>query len=128
MILPVRKKWIICIGMPVATLAFLAFYFMVDPAWKFMPRCPVYHLTGLKCPGCGTQRALHALLHGDFAAAWGFNPALILSIPLLLLIALSAAMRERAPRFYRTMHSVPLIIATGTAFLLWFLLRNILPL
>ncbi len=28
----------------------------------------------MQCPGCGTTRALHALVHGDVAAAFGWNP------------------------------------------------------
>lgn len=39
-------------------------------------------LTGYDCPGCGAQRALHALLHGDISGAWGYNPALFFLVPL----------------------------------------------
>ncbi|WP_185816802.1 DUF2752 domain-containing protein [Hymenobacter metallilatus] len=42
-------------------------------------------LTGLHCPGCGTQRALHALLHGRMRAAAGHNLLAALCTPLLLL-------------------------------------------
>ena len=37
--------------------------------------------TGLLCPGCGALRALHQLLHGHLAAAFRFNPVLIVSLP-----------------------------------------------
>jgi hypothetical protein len=53
----------------------------------FYPRCPLYVLTGLQCAGCGTLRALHSLLHGDLAQAVAFNPILVFSIPLLLLLS-----------------------------------------
>ena len=45
------------------------------------PQCVFHSLTGLQCPGCGTTRALHALLHGNVAAAWHFNAALFFFVP-----------------------------------------------
>jgi hypothetical protein len=50
-------------------------------AWY--PRCPFFSLTGLFCPGCGSARMLHALAHGDFRAAAGFNVLLVCVLPLL---------------------------------------------
>lgn len=47
------------------------------------PRCPFNVLTGLLCPGCGATRAVHALLHGEFARAWCFNPLLLALLPLV---------------------------------------------
>ena len=48
------------------------FYFAVDPAtFPFMPQCVFHRLTGLQCVGCGSQRMLHALLHGDIAGDSG---------------------------------------------------------
>src|SRR5690606_2629375 len=46
-------------------LAVVGFYGLVDPATGILPSCPFYTLTHWYCPGCGSQRALHALLHGD---------------------------------------------------------------
>ena len=43
-------------------------------------------LTGLKCPGCGSQRAVHALLHADLASAFAHNALLVLSLPYLALL------------------------------------------
>ena len=48
------------------------------------PPCPTRALLGLLCPGCGTLRATHALLHGDLAGAWSANPLFILALPLFL--------------------------------------------
>ena len=42
---------------------------------RFYPRCPL-SLLGISCPGCGTLRALHYYLHGDFVRAFRFNPLL----------------------------------------------------
>lgn len=43
--------------------------------------CPFLATTGFYCPGCGTLRALHALMSGDPVTAWSFNPLLIASLP-----------------------------------------------
>ena len=48
------------------------------------PVCPVRFLTGLACPGCGSLRALHDLLHGNWSAAWRLNPLAMLLLPALL--------------------------------------------
>ena len=45
-------------------------------------RCPFYELTGLYCPGCGSGRAVTALLHGRVGAAFRWNPLVfLLGIP-----------------------------------------------
>lgn len=38
-------------------------------------QCPVASLTHHPCPGCGSTRAVRALLSLDFATAFRFNPA-----------------------------------------------------
>lgn len=101
-------------------------YYFVDPAGRWMPKCPVYTITGLKCPGCGTQRALHSLLHGDIADAWRFNAGLLVCVPLLILLWTAWLMRNRWTRLYRFLHSSPVILGIGFLLLLWGILRNIL--
>lgn len=55
-----------------------------DPATSgIFPPCPVHYLTGWYCPGCGSLRALHQLLHGNLRAAWAMNPLTILLLPYL---------------------------------------------
>ncbi|MGH9958690.1 MAG: DUF2752 domain-containing protein, partial [Pyrinomonadaceae bacterium] len=61
------------------------FLYVIEPAKvTFLPLCPVRALTGFQCPGCGTTRGLHQLLHGNLVAAFELNPLLILSLPFLL--------------------------------------------
>lgn len=55
-----------------------------EPAGQFFyPRCWMYAVTGLKCPGCGVLRASHALLRGDFALAWTLNPLWVCYVPVI---------------------------------------------
>ena len=49
--------------------------------------CPFRALTGFACPGCGTTRMLHHLLHGDVTAAFSYNPLTFLLLPVALWLA-----------------------------------------
>ena len=40
-------------------------------------------MTGLLCPGCGTLRALHQLLHGHLKSALLLNPLAVMALPVL---------------------------------------------
>lgn len=105
----------------------LCLYFFFDPSEAgWFPRCPFYGLTGLKCPGCGTQRALHQLLEGNVAEACRYNAALIAGIPLILVLLSAAALKTRYPAFYRAVNSGWIINAILAALIAWTVLRNIL--
>ncbi len=76
-------------GAAVATALVL---WRIDPnIGRVLPPCPLHALTGLYCPGCGSTRALHALLHGDVGQAMAMNPLLVLALPVLAAMALNAA-------------------------------------
>jgi hypothetical protein len=69
--------------------------FVFDPAASALfPPCPVRLLTGWLCPGCGTLRAAHQLLHGHVAAAWALNPLLVGVSPLFLAVLAAQARSE----------------------------------
>lgn len=58
---------------------------LVDPARSHRyPRCIFLSLTGLECPGCGTTRAMHQMLHGDLLHALDLNPLAMVALPWLL--------------------------------------------
>ncbi len=60
----------------------------IEPAGQFFfPRCWLYQLTGIQCPGCGATRAVHALLNGEFERAWRLNALVVGAIPLLAWLA-----------------------------------------
>ena len=66
-------------------IAGVAYLFVFEPGKSgFFPPCPFRFLTGLQCPGCGSTRALHQILHGNFEAAFMLNPLLTLGIPFML--------------------------------------------
>ncbi len=48
--------------------------------------CLFYNLTGHPCLGCGMTRAVASALHGDFMAAYRFNPRIVVAGPLLMLL------------------------------------------
>lgn len=55
--------------------------------------CPFRLITGLLCPGCGVTRLCLALLRGDLAGAWQADPALLLLLPALVLLAIRLSVR-----------------------------------
>jgi hypothetical protein len=78
------------VALVAAAAAAAGLLWIVDPhqAGNPLPPCPSRWLTGLFCPGCGSTRALHALLHGDLPGALAMNPLLVLSLPAVAVLAL----------------------------------------
>ena len=104
---------------------FLYIYANYDPSELPFPKCLIFWTTGVKCPGCGSQRALHSLLQGDIAGAFHFNAALILLLPLLLLLVLAYFLRDKFPRLYRFTYKPYLSWGLLIFILLWTLFRNL---
>src|SRR6476660_8733928 len=66
-----------------------------DPATAgVFPPCPLRYLTGFYCPGCGSLRAMHALLHGELGRAWAMNPLMIVTLPFVTYGLVSEALLE----------------------------------
>ena len=78
-------------GMPLKLLALLStgaaavgLLFVFDPVRSpIFPPCPFHEITGFHCPGCGSLRAIHQLLHGHVEAAFRLNPFMALLLPFL---------------------------------------------
>ena len=103
----------------------LALY-LFDPASSVLfPKCPFFLLTGLKCPGCGSQRALHELVHLHIGEALRFNAALVLSVPFLATLAAAFLLRRQFPGFYAKVNSLPVILTVLALLLLWWVFRNL---
>ena len=90
------------------------------------PICPFLGLTGFHCPGCGTLRALHQLLHGNIIDALGYNPFTVLSLPFIAYSLADGAMRgfrvKGLPRFFVPHQYIWALFVGIVAF--W-LLRNV---
>ncbi|HVF21452.1 MAG TPA: DUF2752 domain-containing protein [Pyrinomonadaceae bacterium] len=72
-------------GIWLLLIAGAVYLFIFEPGRTgFFPVCLFRFLTGLTCPGCGTTRALHAILHGELERAFMLNPLLLLASPLLV--------------------------------------------
>lgn len=69
------------IGIPIAILALGMLYFNLNPkSFAYFPKCPFYSFTGLYCPGCGSQRAFHEMLHGNLWVGIQHNFLIILAL------------------------------------------------
>lgn len=117
-----RRQIVACVA---AAAAVAAVYFAVDPMQApWMPKCMLHVVTGFDCPGCGSQRALHALLHGDLPGAFRANALLLAMIPYILLILYAELFRERVPRLFRAVYSQAAIIAVVAVVMAWGVVRN----
>jgi hypothetical protein len=74
---PAQTLIIAALGLAAVPLLALA-----DPsANPFFPPCPFHAVTGWLCPGCGSTRAMHALLHGHLIEALQLNPLAVAAVP-----------------------------------------------
>ena len=71
---------------PLPVLAALGMLLGAGAATLWAPGCPVREMTGLKCPGCGSGRAMAALLQGDVMAMMYWN-ALLVTLAMFLMAA-----------------------------------------
>lgn len=74
------------IVLAVLTIVITAFYFCWNPSEiTSLPICPFKNLSGFYCPGCGGQRALHQILHGNFLEAFHSNLLIYIFLPFFIL-------------------------------------------
>ena len=119
-----RGKLLTVVAVGIVAVAIAIAYASVEPSSGYYPRCAFKMLTGLSCPGCGSQRAIHALLQGDFRAAIGFNALFIAEIPLLLLLGFSWLFRDRFPRLGRVLSNQFFILVILATIIIWTIVRN----
>ena len=71
------------------------YFYQNDPAQSetVFILCVTKNISGVDCPGCGSQRAFHELLHGNFIKAAKLNLTIYFFTPLLLFLFLKTALK-----------------------------------
>lgn len=124
-----RCKWFYAAA-AIAVVIVGSVLFLFNPAETgVFPRCPFLMLTGYECPGCGSQRAIHALLHGDIIRAWDYNPLLVIAVPYIIL-GFIAELSFRRSRLIRTvrdrLYSGRAVWIVLTVIIIYWIGRNVL--
>lgn len=101
-------------------------YLLNPSSYWFMPKCPFKLITGLSCPGCGIQRAIHAMLHGKFTEAITYNYYLVYSGPyatsfVFVWLMPKNKFRERIKKVIENRYVVDFYIIS---FVIWLFVRN----
>lgn len=120
-----KKLIIISLG-----VVFVALYYVLDPTEHLvMPKCVFKALTGLNCPLCGGQRAIHAALHGQILDAARYNYFLAFSLPYALILIIENWLMPASP-LQQKIKSIAehraVVITYVALFFVWFLVRNLL--
>lgn len=120
------KRYAFTILLLLIAVVVVAVYFLFDPSQSALfPRCPFLMLTGLKCPGCGSQRAIHSLLQCDIVAAWHYNAFMVTALPAMALYSYAEIVRTRLPKLYGSLHRLTVIWGIFAVVVLWWVLRNV---
>lgn len=78
---PAAKALLLAGGVLLCAAGALVFFAFDPTKVSLFPPCLFHEITGLDCPGCGAQRALHELLHGHLVPAIRFNAMFVASLP-----------------------------------------------
>jgi len=110
-----------------AGVASAVLYRFPPTAYGFYPVCPVHEYLHLECPGCGTTRALAALVHGHLGEAFHFNPLMVgLVLPLAAIYGAAVYTRAvRGSRFRWPQPPKPAIYAGISLIAVFAVLRNL---
>lgn len=102
-------------------------YYFIDPVEvRWMPRCLWKVATGTDCPGCGSQRMAHALMHGDISGAWYANAYALCMLPLVAFLIWLEFVKHHHPKLYAKVHHPVAITFLASSIFLWWLFRNLI--
>ena len=80
------KKWIQLGLFTIIAFALVIYFYQNNPsdAETTFLRCPSNLILGINCPGCGSQRAFHHLLHLEIKEAFRYNALFVLAFPFVI--------------------------------------------
>lgn len=118
-------KWII---IAVAFIILIFIYRNYNPSnSNYFLKCPFLYTTGYKCAGCGSQRAVHALLNFDIKNAIYYNIFLVVTIPYILLgfyLEIRKKTSDKLTKLHRRLYGLKAIIVIFIIILLFWFIRN----
>lgn len=90
--------------------------------------CPSLTLLHIYCPGCGSTRAVAALLHGDLLLALRQNSVIPVMLLMAVLYYLEFALKVWGVRFrFPVIHNKVFITALFVCWLIYAVVRNFVP-
>jgi len=108
------------------SIAVIVLFYFAPGEGGIYPPCPTHYLTNFSCPGCGSLRALHNLLHGNIKEAFFFNPLMVMVLPFLtvwfLLYVLKSIFAVKLPEV-KLKPAIWWLIISGI--ILFMILRNL---
>lgn len=98
--------------------------FHFDPALsRIYPPCLFHQWTGWHCPGCGSSRAAHALVHCNLAKAFSMNPLAFVLLPVAIWEAVASFRADSTlPRVFSTARRIWALVVVV---ILFWICRNI---
>ncbi|MCO4698385.1 hypothetical protein LRR80_04464 [Streptomyces sp. RO-S4] len=112
-------------GLLAAVAGAFAYVAAVDPNEPgHYPVCPLLHLTGLYCPGCGGLRSAHAVAHGDLLTALQANAPAVLGYAAFALLWTVWVVRTARGRPFRLDPPPALVWSAGALLLVFTVVRN----
>lgn len=120
----------IVIGAAISLLlvAFAFMFYLFDPEeMAVFPRCPFLLATGYECPGCGSQRAIHDMLHLDFKSAFSQNALILFLFPYLLFGFYLAFFngKHRFPKWEKLLFGKWVAIFVVSGIMIYWVVRNL---
>lgn len=103
-------------------------YYLFNPAESgLFPPCPFHSITGLECPGCGSQRTFHYLLHFQLKDAFFTNPLLVIAIPYIItgIYVEYFGGKEKYPRVRKILYGKNAIVFVLIVIILFWIGRNL---
>lgn len=107
----------------------LLLYYLFNPAERLLfPKCPFLLMTGWQCPGCGSQRAIHYLLHFQIVDALKMNFLVVLAVPYIMFALYCELMRRKnvkIERIYRLLYGSKASMTIAFLFISFMIIRNV---
>ena len=121
-----RLRWYIAGGIILVISALVLYGLFPPESSRLFPKCPFHLVTGLSCPGCGSQRMLHSLLTGNLAEAFKANALLFVSLPYLgaLMWLEYLGGKARFPRIRQWLMGRTACLTAFTVIIIWWVGRN----